>query len=93
MQGRAGGQDIVDDDVANGRIDGHPVGDNERPRDVLTTLSSAKSGLGFGLLSFAKKPNGFASRNPGRQEVPEPLCLIVAAMPESIGVERYRDEN
>jgi hypothetical protein len=41
MQGRAGGEDIVDDDIALGGVDGLPFGDDERPGDILPAFLSA----------------------------------------------------
>jgi hypothetical protein len=45
MQGRPGGKDIIDDDIAGVRVDSVPVGDDERARDVLTAFLPAESRL------------------------------------------------
>ena len=45
MQGRAGGEDVVDDDITDGGVDGLPVGEDESPGDILPALLPAEPGL------------------------------------------------
>ena len=45
MQGRPGGQHIIDDDIAGVRVDSVPVGDDESARDVLAAFLPAEAGL------------------------------------------------
>jgi hypothetical protein len=45
MKGRAGGEDVVDDDIADGGVDGLAVGEDESPGDILPALLPAEPGL------------------------------------------------
>ena len=45
MQRRAGGEDVVDDDIARGGVDGPSFGDDERAGDVLAAFLPAEPGL------------------------------------------------
>ena len=45
MQSRAGGEDVVDDDIADGGVDGLAVGEDESPGDILPALLPAEPGL------------------------------------------------
>ncbi len=45
VQGRAGGEDVVDDDMARRGVDGFSGGDDERAADVLPAFLPAEPGL------------------------------------------------
>ena len=55
MQGRAGGEDVVDDDIACVWIYGHTLGDDECAGDILASLLPAEAGLGNRLMLFAEE--------------------------------------
>jgi hypothetical protein len=58
MQSRAGGEDVIDDDITDRGIDGLPVSDDERPGDILPALLSAEPGLREGLVLLAEERFG-----------------------------------
>ena len=86
MQSRAGGEDVVDDDITDGGVDGFPIGKDEGPDDVLPPLLPAEPGLRDGLMPFAEK----RLRPAAGDEVGEPpgdsFGLIVAAVASAGGV-------
>ena len=93
MQGRPGGEDVVDDDMASRRVDGLALHERERPGDILPSLLPAEPGLRDGLMLLTKKGLGLA---PGheRGELPgNPFGLIVPAVPSAGGVQRDGDQD
>ena len=86
MQGRAGGEDVVDDDITDGGVDGLSVGEDEGPGDILPALLPAEPGLRDGLMLFAEKRLGSAPGDEGGEPAGDPFGLIVAAIPPSGGV-------
>ena len=86
MQSRPGGEDIVDDDITDGGVDGLSVGDDESPGDILPALLPAEPGLRDGLMLFAEKRLGAAPGDEGGEPAGDPFGLIVAAIPPSGGV-------
>ena len=88
MQGRAGGEDIVDDDVTYVRIDGHPVGEDESPRDILPALLSAETRLREGLMLFAEEELRAATGDVRGEERRDAFGLVIAAV-EPAGVVQW----
>ena len=86
MQGRAGGEDIVDDDIARGGVDGLAFGNDEGPGDVFPALLPAEPGLRDGLMLFAEKCLGTAPSDEVGEVPGDPLGLIVATVPSAGGV-------
>ena len=80
MQGRAGGEDIVDDDIAGVWVDGLPVGDDKGAGDILPALLPAEAGLGDGLMLFTQEELSPASGDMFRQDSGDAFRLIVAAI-------------
>ena len=91
MQSRAGGEDIVDDDIAGRWIDRHPVGDDEGAGDILPALLPAEPGLRAGLMLLAEKCLGSASGDEGGEPPGDSFGLIIAAVPSAGGVQRDGD--
>ena len=93
MQSRAGGEDIVDDDITPRRVDGLPVGEDERPGDILPALLPAEPGLRDGLVLLTKQRLGLTSRDEGGELPGDPLGLVIPAVPPAGGVQRdgYED--
>ena len=88
MQGRAGGEDIVDDDIAYVWVDGHPVGDDEGAGDILASLLPAEAGLGNGLMLFTQEELSPAPGDMFRQDSGDAFRLIIAAIKLPGGVQR-----
>ena len=86
MQSRAGGEDIVDDDITDGGVDGLSVGEDESSGDILPALLPAEPGLRDGLMLFAEKCLGTAPSDEGGEAPGDSFGLIVAAIPPSGGV-------
>ena len=86
MQSRAGGEDVVDDDITDGGVDGLPVGEDESPGDILPALLPAKPGLRDGLVLLAEKRLGSAPGDEVGEAPGYSFSLIVAAIPPSGGV-------
>ena len=86
MQGRAGGEDVVDDDITDVGVDGFPVGEDESSGDILPALLPAKPGLRDGLMLLAEKRLGSAPGDEGGEPAGDPFGLIVAAIPSAGGV-------
>jgi len=93
MQGRAGGEDIVDDDIADGGVDGLSVGEDESPGDILPALLPAEPGLRDGLVLLTKQRLGLTSRDEGGEPLGDPLGLVVATVPSAGGVQGDGDED
>ncbi len=86
MQSRAGGEDIVDDDIADGGVDGHSVGDDERAGDILASLLPAEPGLGDGFVLFTQEELSPAAGDMFRQDAGDAFRLIIAAIKLAGGV-------
>ena len=86
MQGGAGGEDVVDDDITDGGVDGLSVGDDESPGDILPALLPAEPGLRDGLVLLTKKGLGLTPGDEGGEPAGDPFGLIVAAVPSAGGV-------
>ena len=86
MQSRAGGEDVVDDDIALGRVDGLPFGEDESSGDILPALLPAEPGLRDGLVLLAKQCLGLTPGDEGGEPPGDPFGLVVAAVPASGGV-------
>ena len=86
MQGRAGGEDIVDDDIAHVRVDGHPVGDDEGAGDILAALLSAEPRLGEGLMLLAEEELRATAGDVFCQEDRDAFRLIITAVELAGGV-------
>ena len=80
MQSRAGGEDIVDDDITGVRVDGHSVGDDDRAGDILASLLPAEACLGNGLMLFAEEEFRPAAGDMFRQDLGDAFRLIIAAI-------------
>ena len=80
MQSRAGGEDIVDDDIAGRWIDRHSFGDDEGAGDILTALLTAEPGLGDGLMLFTQEELSPAPGDMFRQDRGDAFRLIIAAI-------------
>ena len=93
MQGGAGGEDVVDDDITPRRFDGLPVGEDERPGYILPAFLPAEPGLRDGLMLFAKKRLGLTPRHEGGEPPGDPLSLVVPAVTTSGGVQRDRYQD
>ena len=83
MQGRAGGEDVVDDDITDGGVDGLAVGEDESSGDILPALLPAEPGLRAGLMLFAKKRLGLTPWDQGGELPGDPLGLVIPAVPPS----------
>ena len=92
MQGRAGGENIVDDDIADGGVDGHSVGDDKGAGDILPALLPAEPGLGDGLMLFTQEELRPAPGDMFRQDLGDAFRLIIAAIKLAGGVQRDRYE-
>ena len=88
MQGRAGGQDVVDDDIAPRRVDGLCFGEDERSGDILPALLPAEPGLRDGLVLLPKNGLGLTPGDEGGESPGNPLGLIIPAVPPSGRVQR-----
>ena len=86
MQGRPGGKDIVDDDIALRRVDGLALHERERPGDILPSLLPAEPGLRDGLVLLTKKGLGLAPGHDRGELTGNPLGLVVAAVTTAGGV-------
>ena len=93
IQSRAGGEDVVDDDIADRRVDGLSVGEHEGPGDILPALLPAEPGLRDGVMLLAEKRLGSAAGDEGGEPAGNPFSLIVAAVPSSRGVQRDGDQD
>jgi hypothetical protein len=93
MQGGAGGEDVVDDDIALRGVDGLPFGEDERSRDILPALLPPESGLRAGLMLLAEKRLGSASGDEGGEPPSDSFGLIIAAVPSAGGVQRDGDKD
>ena len=91
MQSRAGGEDVVDDDIARGGVDGLAVGEDEGSRDILPALLPAKPGLRAGLMLLAEKRLGSASGDEGGEPPGDSFGLIIATVASAGGVQRDGD--
>jgi hypothetical protein len=80
MQSRAGGEDIVDDDVAFGGVDGPSSGDYEGVGDVLPAILPAEPGLGEGLVLLAEQRLGLATGDEVGEPRGDPFGLIIPAV-------------
>ena len=80
MQCRAGGEDVVDDDIADGGVDGHTLGDDECAGDILASLLPAEAGLGNRLMLFAEEEFRPAAGDMFRQDAGDAFRLIIAAI-------------
>ena len=91
MQGRAGGEDVVDDDIARGGVDGLSGGDDERPGDILPALLPAEPGLRDRLVLLAKQRFGPAPRDEGGEPLGDPFGLVIATVPPAGVMQGDRD--
>ena len=91
MQGRPGSQHIIDDDIAGVWVDGQAVGDNERARDILSSLLSAEAGLRDGLMLFAEEELSPAPRDMFGEDSGNSFRLIISAikLPGGVQGDRY----
>ena len=80
MQCRAGGEHIVDDDIAGVRVDGHRVSYHERSGDVLAAFLSSEPRLRDGLMPLAEQELRATSGDVRGQEGRDALRLIVAPL-------------
>ena len=93
VQSRAGGEDVVDDDIARERVDGHPIGEDESPGDILTAFLPAEAGLRDCLVLFAQEEFRSAAGDVRRQEDSDAFGLIIATVELAGSVQRDRDED
>ena len=93
MQSRTGGEDVVDDDIARGGVDGLTVGEDERPRDILPALLPAEPGLRDGLVLLAKQRFGPTSGDEGGEPLSDPFGLIIPAVTSPGVMQRDRDQD
>ena len=93
MQGRAGSQHIIDDDIAGVRVDSVPVGDDERARDILPALLAAETRLRDGLMLFAEEKFRPASRDMFGEDHGNTLGLIIATIEFAGGVQGDRHKH
>ena len=93
MQGRAGGEDVVDDDIALSRADGLPFGEDESPRDILPALLPTEPGLRDGLMLLTKQRLGLTPGDEGGESPGNPFGLVIPAVPPAGGVQRDGDED
>ena len=91
MQSRAGGEHIVDDDIARGGVDGPSFGDDESPGDILPALLPAEPGLREGLVLLAEKCLGTAPGDEGGEPPGDAFGLIVATVPSPGVMQGDRD--
>jgi hypothetical protein len=87
MQRRARSQHIVDDDIAGRWVDGHPVGDNERSGDILSSLLPAEAGLRDGLMLCAEEELSPAPRDMFGEDSGNSFRLIISAIKLPGGVQ------
>ena len=80
MQGRASGENIVDDDIAGVWVDGHSVGDDKGAGDILAALLPAEPGLGDGLMLLTQEELSPAPGDMFRQDSGDAFRLIIAAI-------------
>jgi hypothetical protein len=80
MQCRAGGENIVDDDIAGVWVDGHSVGDDKGAGDILPALLPSEPGLRDGLMLFAEQKLRPAAGDMFRQDLGDAFRLIIAAI-------------
>ena len=88
MQGGAGGEDVVDDDVADRRIDGHALGDHEGAGDILAPLLPAEARLGEGLVLLAEEELRATAGDVRGEERRDAFRLVIAAVEPAGGVQR-----
>ena len=93
MQRRAGGEDVVDDDIARDGVDGSSGGEDERPGYVLAALLSAESGLRDGLVLLAKQRLSPAAGDEGGEPLGDAFGLIIAAVASAGGVQGDGDQD
>ena len=91
MQSRAGGEDVVDDDIARGGVDGLAVGEHEGPGDILPALLPPESGLRDGLMLFAEKRVRAAAGDEGGEPPGDSFGLIIATVASAGGMQRDGD--
>ena len=87
MQRRAGGKDVVDDDIARGGVDGSSGGEDERPGYVLAALLSTEPGLRDGLVLLAKQRLSPAAGDEGGEPLGDAFGLIIPAVTPAGGVQ------
>jgi hypothetical protein len=93
MQSRAGGEDVVDDDIARGGVDGPSFGDDERPSDVLAAFLSAEPGLREGLVLLAEERFGPTTGDEGGEPPGDPFGLVIPAVTSAGGVQWHRHQD
>jgi hypothetical protein len=86
MQGRAGGEYVIDDDMAPGRVDGLSVGEDESPGDILTSILPAEPGLRDGLMLLTKQRLGLTPGDERGELLGDPFGLIIAAVTSPAGM-------
>jgi len=86
MQGGAGGKYVVDDDIADGGVDGLSDGEDEGPGDILPALLPAEPGLRDGLVLLAEKRLGSAPGDEVGEAPGDSFSLVVATVPSAGGV-------
>jgi hypothetical protein len=93
MQSRAGGEDVIDDDIARGGVDGPSFSDDERPGDIHPAFLSAEPGLRDGLVLLTKKRFGPTSGDQGGEPLSDPFGLVIPAVPPAGGVQRHSHQD
>ena len=93
MQSRAGGEDVVDDDIADRGIDGLPVGHDESPGDILPALLPAEPGLREGLVLLAEERFRPTPGDEGGEPPGDAFGLIVAAVTSPGVMQGDRDQD
>ena len=93
MQGRPGGQHIIDDDIARRGVDGPPFGDDECSSDIAAAFLATEFGLRGGLVLLTQERIGAAPGDQRGQSPGDPFGLIIPAVAATGGVERYRNQD
>ena len=93
MQSRAGGENIVDDDIARDGVDGQSFGDDEGPGDVFPAFLPAEPGLRDGLVLLAKQRFGPTSGYEGGEPLSDPFGLIITAVTSPGVMQGDRDQD
>lgn len=93
VQGRAGGQDVVDDDIADRRVDDLAGPWMKRIGDIAPAFPAPQPGLGDGLPRFIEQFHHPAAGDMRGEEARDPLRLIIAALGATGRVQGHGDKH
>ena len=93
MESRAGGQDIVDDDIAGRRIDRPVRSEVIGAGGIAPTFLPSEPGLGDGLVRFAQEIDHPAAGNLGGEDGSDAFRLIIPPVTSPGGMQGHRDQH